>query len=113
MPNLRTTLKILFAAMSMIMFYLAIATSFKSNLFEVGPMLMKEPWFTTTLIDFYFNIAIISVWVLYKEESRIRALAWIVSFVVLGSITTSLYVLIQFLKLKDNDPLSRVLLKEG
>ena len=104
-------LKILFVGMSLFMAYLAITTSLKSNMFIDGAKLMQAPWFTTTLVDFYFNITIISSWVFYKEHSKPAACVWILSFILLGSIATSFYVFLQLLKIKEGQGLEAVLLK--
>ena len=98
--------------MSLTMIYLAIKTSAQSNLSQLPPGVLNEPWFKTTLIDFYFNIVIISTWVIYKEHNWIKAFFWIFAFVALGSIATSFYVLRQFLKLKEGEGLEAVLLKK-
>ncbi len=107
-------LKCLLAAMSLYMTYLVFATSVKSNLWDVLPALNQEPWFTTTILDFYFNITIISLWTLYKEKNIVTAIVWIIAFVCLGSIATALYVLIQILKLKENEssPFEKILLRK-
>jgi hypothetical protein len=111
--NARSTalvLKIFLAAVSLGMTALAFKTSLESNLFEVWPSLAAQPWVAATLVDFYFNIALISLWVIYKE-THLRAALWIVSFVLLGSITTSLYLLVQILKWKPSEPLDSILLR--
>ena len=93
--------------MSIYMAYLVVSTSLKSNLFEVR---IDEPWFTTTLIDFYLNIIILSAWVIYKEASTVSRFLWIAAFVCTGAIATHLYVLVQLLKLRPGDSLNKVLL---
>lgn len=105
-------LKIIFAGMSLYMVYLVIATSLKSNLLEALPQLNSQPWFVTTIVDFYFNIAVISAWVIYKEKKVLTAILWIISFVCLGSITTCLYVVIQLFRLKDGDPMDQAVLRK-
>ena len=107
-----TRLRIFMLSMSLFMVYLAIKTSLQSDLWAVWPRLGQEPWFTTTLVDFYFNITIISLWVIYKENSAIRALVWISAFVFLGSIATAFYVFLQLLKLKKDDSISKVFLRD-
>ena len=97
--------------MSVGMIALVIWTSLQSNLFALPEPVVKEPWFWTTLVDFYFNIAIISAWVIYKEAHFGRAAAWIVSFVLWGSITTAFYVFLQLLRLKEGQGLEAVLLR--
>ncbi len=97
--------------MSLGMTYLATKTSIQSNLFELPPNLVNEPWFKTTLIDFYFNIVIVSTWVIYKEHNWKKAFLWIFAFVSLGSIATSFYVLLQLLRLKEGEGFETVLLR--
>jgi hypothetical protein len=103
-------LKIFLACVCLGMTALAVKTSFESNLFEVFGSLAAEPWVVATLVDFYFNIALISLWVAYKE-TKAKAALWIASFVFLGSITTSLYILVQVLQWKTGDPLDSILLR--
>ncbi len=104
-------LKLLFGAICLFMTYLVITTSIKSDLFHLPQTLTREPWFTATLWDFYFNIAIISAWVVYKEKRKAAAVLWVIGFILLGSIATSLYVLIQLLKLRPSEGIEKVLLK--
>ena len=104
-------LKILFASLSIFMIGLVIATSLKSNLGEATPRLNQEPWFVTTIVDFYFNIAIISTWVVYKEKKLVHAILWISAFIALGSIATAFYVVLQLSRLTSRDSLETVLLK--
>ncbi|MCB9748074.1 MAG: DUF1475 family protein [Candidatus Omnitrophica bacterium] len=99
--------------MSVFMVGLVIVTSLQSNLLEALPRLNQEPWFVTTIVDFYFNIALISFWILYKEKSPFIALIWIFSFICLGSITTAFYVFLQFFKMRNEKSCNRVLLREG
>lgn len=104
-------LKYIFLVLSFYMVYLVIVTSLKSNLFEVWNELGAQPWMTTTLVDFYFNITIISVWVIYKEGSWLKSVLWIIGFILLGSIATAFYVFLQLAQLKPGDDLSKALLR--
>lgn len=99
-------------AMSISMVAIVIQTSLASNLFEVLPVLNSQPWFTTTIIDFYFNIAVISIWVVYRENNIIKSMAWLVSFVVLGSISTCFYIFIQTFYLKPDDDITNLLTRK-
>lgn len=107
------TLKIFFLAISGAMIAVSIVTSLRSNLFEEFGGLVAQPWVAATLIDFYFNIAIISMWVIYKEKRPFSAAAWVLSFVLLGSITTAFYVWVQLAKLKPGQGLDAVLLRNA
>ncbi len=111
MKNAIGFLKVLFLELSMIMVGIVITTSLHRNLLEALPCLNKEAWFTATIIDFYFNIAIISFWVIYKENNWVRSCVWIVLFVALGSIATAFYVFWQLLSLKEGEPLEKVFLR--
>ena len=107
-------LKLLLLAMYLWMITIVITTSFQSNLWELTKNFhAQDPWFGTTLWDFYFNITIISLWVSYKEKNRLAAVGWIVGFVLLGSIATTLYVLRQLGRLKKGDSFEKILLREG
>ncbi|XP_027366375.1 uncharacterized protein LOC113872769 isoform X2 [Abrus precatorius] len=87
-------------------------------LFTNGNPFTKEllkPWFLATLIDFYINVAALSVWIVYKESNWISSILLIILLVCLGSITTSAYIVAQLLKLSpqesSQDPIYYVLLR--
>ncbi|KAK7279773.1 hypothetical protein RJT34_24830 [Clitoria ternatea] len=88
------------------------------TLFTDGSPFRKElltPWMAATLIDFYINVVAFAVWVAYKESNWISSILWIILLVCLGSITTSAYIVLQFLKLSSQDssqdPMCYVLLR--
>ena len=105
-------LKKFFIGMSLAMAMIAITTSVRSNIFVLPEPVVKEPWFITTLVGFYFNISIFSMWVIYKEKTIGQALAWIISFILLGSMATAFYIFCQLKKLKPGEGLEKVLLKD-
>ncbi|XP_022753771.1 uncharacterized protein LOC111302095 [Durio zibethinus] len=78
-------------------------------------MELLTPWMIATLVDFYINIVPLAVWVSYKESSWISATLWVILLICFGSITTSGYLFIQFLKLSPQeslqDPIYQVLLR--
>jgi len=57
-----------------------------------------------TLIDFYINTVVIFVWMSFRENSWLARILWLIGFVLLGSIITTLYVLVQLFKLDKNEP---------
>jgi uncharacterized protein YybS (DUF2232 family) len=93
------------------MVYLALRTSMQSDMFHLPAAVVGEPWFKTTLVDFYFNITIISSWVIYKENNVLKSIAWIVAFILLGSIATGFYVFLQLNQLKKGQDIKDVLLR--
>ncbi|MCB9772319.1 MAG: DUF1475 family protein [Candidatus Omnitrophica bacterium] len=105
-------LKFLFGSMAVFMVYLVVMTSLKSDMFNLPAVVVHEPWFQTTLVDFYFLVTILSVWVIYKEKTLLRAILWIISFICLGSISAAFYVFIQLMNLKKGEGLESVLLRK-
>ncbi len=110
--KIKNILKMLFGSMSAFMVYLVIVTSMKSNMFKLPPEVVHEPWFQTTLVDFYFLVTILSVWVIYKEKTVLARILWILAFICLGSIGACFYVFIQLMSLKDGEGLEKVLLRK-
>ncbi|KAJ6920319.1 hypothetical protein NC651_014042 [Populus alba x Populus x berolinensis] len=76
---------------------------------------LLTPWMIATLVDFYINVIAVAAWICYKESNFITATIWILLLICFGSITTSVYIFIQFLKLSPEeslqDPVYRVLLR--
>src|SRR4051812_15243660 len=107
------SVRFLFLAISLFMVYLATVTSIKSDMFHLPQPVLNEPWFWTTLVDFYFNILVISCWVIYKEANWLWSLLWIAAFVALGSIATTFYVFLQISKLKEGEGLAAVLIRRA
>jgi len=101
-------LKFLLLTICLVMIVVTVRTSLQQNLFNVLPRMIHDPWTVATFVDFYFNIIIISCWVAYKENSMLRTLAWLVAFILLGSIATSFYVLLQIWKLNSNESLDHL-----
>ena len=106
-------IKYVFLGLSLFMVYLAIRTSLQSDMFHLPLVVLNEPWFKTTLVDFYFNISIISAWVIYKENNLLRATWWIVAFILLGSIATAFYVFLQLNGLRKGQSIEDVLCRRS
>lgn len=93
-------LKIIFSALLIWVCYIVISTGLQSSLFTEWEALSAIPWMKATLLDFYANIFIITLWMFYKEQSVSSKIVWLILFVCLGSIATCTYVLIKLFKLK-------------
>lgn len=106
-------LKIFFALLLVWMCYQVINTSINSNLFKEWNFLGSIPWMRATLWDFYANVAAILLWVCYKEKSIMLIIIWLILLVALGSIATCAYVLIQLFKLKPNQGLKELFIKQN
>ncbi len=108
-----TFLKIVFSLVLVFMCYQVISTSLESNLFEQWDFLATIPWMRATLWDFYANVLVIFIWVCYKECTVFSKLIWLVLLVCLGSIASCVYVLIQLFKLKKEDSLRELFIKQN
>ena len=67
-----------------------------------GRILMSMPWGIVSLVDLYVGFALFSAWIVYREKSRLRAVAWVLLMMVLGFFTASLYCLIALYSSKGN-----------
>ena len=108
---MRLFLKVLLGSICVVMIAVAVYTSLQSDLFSEFGRLIREPWMAATLADFYFNILIFSLWVIYKENRMWPSVIWVLAFVCLGSIATAFYVLLQLVRLKPGEPVSSLLLR--
>jgi hypothetical protein len=106
-------LKALFTFLFLYMTWVVIDTSLRSNLFEQWDFLAGIPWMTATLKDFYTNVAVLYLWVLWKETTAWKRILWLILLVGLGSIATTLYVLIQLFRLKPDDGIRELIIKRN
>lgn len=58
-----------------------------------GGALMANPWGVMSLIDLYVGFTLFSIWIVFREKKRWKALLWVVFMMILGFFTGSLYVL--------------------
>lgn len=59
-----------------------------------GNQLLSMPWGIVSLVDVYVGFILFSGWIVYREKSLVRSIAWVFFMMVLGSFTASLYTLI-------------------
>jgi hypothetical protein len=67
-----------------------------------GAILVRMPWGIISLIDVYTGFILFCCWVVFREKSLLRAVAWTVAVMILGNFITSLYVLLALLASKGN-----------
>ena len=103
-----TALKVIFSVLFVWVCYVVITTSMQSNLFKEWDYLGSIPWMRATLWDFYANVSVIYLWVCYKEEGIFPKVIWLILLVVLGSIASTAFVLIQLFRLKPNEGLKEL-----
>lgn len=107
-----TFLKLLFSAVLVFMTVVVIDTSLKSNLFEEWDFLAGIPWMTATLWDFYANVLALYCWIFYKETNWFWKLFWLIVLCTLGSIGTCLYILSALFRLKKDETVKDLLIKQ-
>ena len=94
MTAIRTVSALGVAAMT-----IALIAGFTSGDFSgEGGQILDLIWGRVTLIDLYVGVAIIAVFVFWRERSVGVSIAWLVAFVVLGNLATALYVLVASLR---------------
>lgn len=108
-----TILKVFFSILLLWMCYMVISTSLKSSLFKEWDFLGSIPWMRATLWDFYANVSVIFLWIFYKEKSALAKLIWLILLITLGSIASCAYVLIQLFRLKPQDGLKQIFVKQN
>ena len=102
-------LRIFLGIVWIFMVYMVVSTSLESSLFKEWHFLGSIPWMRATLWDFYANVLVIYLWVLYRERNPAVKIMWAVIFFALGSIGTIGYVLIQLFALKPGERAEEIL----
>ena len=106
-------LQLFLSAVWLYMVYVVVSTSLTSNLLKEWDSLAAIPWMRATLWDFYANVLVIFMWVVYKESKIWIMVVWATLFFCLGSIGTVAYVLIQLFRIKKNEPLSVIFIRNN
>jgi hypothetical protein len=92
------------------MIWVVVSTSLESSLFDQWNFLGGIPWMRATLWDFYANILLIYLWILWRERNPGLKILWAALLLCLGSIASIGYVLIQLFTLSsDDDDLQKLL----
>lgn len=84
-----------FAWVGLIAMTLAIGNGFIAGDFGAdGAELLANPWGIVSLVDLYVGFTLFSLWIAFREGSRLAAAVWILLMMTLGFFTASLYILI-------------------
>ena len=106
---MKLALKLLFATIFLWMTVATIRTSLQISLWDAWDSFANNPWAVATLYDAYAGFLTFYCWVAYKERAWAARILWFVLIMALGNIAMSAYVLIQFFRLPDSEPLDHVL----
>jgi len=105
-------LKLLFGAVFIWMSVVTIRTSLTVSLWAAWPSYAANPWAVATLYDAYFGFLTFYVWVAYKERATWSRVVWFVFIMGLGNIAMSLYMLIQLMRLRPEEPAEAILWRQ-
>ena len=61
------------------------------NFSQDGAKILSNPWGIVSLVDLYAGFILFSCWIIYREESILKTVFWVVMMMVLGFFTGSLY----------------------
>ncbi len=110
---MKTFLKFLFLGILAAMLYVTLTASLDRNVWIAGKEIWADRWGRATLFDAYCGFSTFFVWVAYKERGFASKVIWFLLIMVLGNIAMSIYVLIQLFKLKREEPLEKMLLRQS
>ncbi|HMD31503.1 MAG TPA: DUF1475 family protein [Candidatus Acidoferrales bacterium] len=104
---MRSFLTALFAVIFAVMIGVTAWAALHSNLLDpaVRAAYNAQPWAIATLFDAYCGFITFFVWVCFRERDLGIKIVWLVLILLLGNIAMSLYVLLQILRLKPEEPL--------
>ena len=107
--TMKLLLQLLFGGIFVWMIVMTIRTSMAVSLWGAWPAYAANPWAVATLWDAYFGFLTFYVWVVYKERQWWLRILWFLLIMGLGNIAMSLYVLIQLIRLRGDDPAETIL----
>lgn len=85
-------------AMTGVIGYGFIAGNFRSD----GAALLANPWGIVSMVDLYVGFIIFSMWIAFRESSKISTITWVILMMILGNFTASIYVLYAVYQSKGN-----------
>jgi hypothetical protein len=66
-----------------------------------GGELLRNPWGVVSLVDLYVGFILFSLWITYREASRLHAAAWIIAMMVFGFLAGALYAFVNLMRSQD------------
>lgn len=102
-------LQFLFGAIFVWMTVMSVRTSLAVSLWEAWPTYSANRWAVATLWDAYFGFLTFYLWVVYKQRNIWTRILWFVLIMGLGNIAMSLYVSLQLMRLRADEPVESIL----
>ena len=94
--------KIVTLFMSLLMAGVIAKSLLTADFAKEGSILLNLAWGQVSLIDLYVGFTLFSGWILYREKSRPKALAWIFLMMAFGFLTGSVYTLLALQRSRGN-----------
>jgi hypothetical protein len=110
----RTALKLLFGTILVVMLVVTVQASLQQSVLDWrGLVDGPDRWWTiATLADAYCGFLTFYAWVFYKERSTLARAGWFIAIMLLGNFAMATYVLRQLARLRDDQPLEQLLLRD-
>lgn len=86
---------VVFTLSFLLMLGTTIWASLQQNIFTEFDWSNSPMWFQATLVDFYINQLILWLWVFKLETNNYVRFFWLIIFIGLGSMGTTLYIIIR------------------
>lgn len=64
------------------------------DFFADGSELLANPWGIVSMVDLYTGFVLFSMWIVFRESSKVLAAVWVVLMMILGFFAGALYVLL-------------------
>ena len=68
------------------------------DIFGEGADLLQMPWGVVSFVDLYVGFALFSVWIAFRESSRVAAVFWVLLMLTFGFFTGAVYTYIAAIK---------------
>jgi hypothetical protein len=85
-------------AMGAVLIYAFTVGDFRAE----GSTLLAMPWGIVSLVDLYVGFTLFAGWIIYREQSPLRAAVWVLLLMVLGFSIGSLYTLVALYTSKED-----------
>lgn len=106
---MKTALKLLFAAIFVVMVTVNVRAALAMDIRDSFPLFGANPWAVATLYDAYCGFLTFWVWVAYKERAPWSRGLWFLLVMGLGNVAMSAYMLKELFKLKPEEPVWNLL----
>lgn len=61
-----------------------------------GSKILSNPWGIVSIVDLYVGFILFSGWIIYREDSKLKALIWVIFMMILGFFTGAIYTFLAF-----------------